>query len=297
MIVDPGADERLDKAFMALADPVRRRIIARPEHRPPNGQRVGRAVRDHETGHLQTYSGTRSRGFGHSQPRSPEAAGTSQRRNSRGFDRLDRPLSTDPRTTVPQARSPTQHHTEGDLAMATTNPVTITAPEGVPYIDITREFDAPVSAVFAAHSNPDLVKQWLGPNGYEMEIDEYEFVSGGRYKYVPSQPRGRRVPVQRCISRCSRERLCHPDLRIRGISRRRQHRIDHVRGSGQWTHPPLRPFRISEPRSARRNDREQYGARRHRRLRTPGQDRRATLTTCLPEPPQRKAVSWTGPSK
>lgn len=29
MIVDPGADERLDKAFMALADPVRRRIIAR----------------------------------------------------------------------------------------------------------------------------------------------------------------------------------------------------------------------------------------------------------------------------
>lgn len=43
--------------------------------------------------------------------------------------------------------------------MATTNPVSITAPEGVPYIDITREFDAPVSAVFAAHSNPELVKQ------------------------------------------------------------------------------------------------------------------------------------------
>ena len=29
MIVDPEADDRLDKAFMALADPVRRRIIAR----------------------------------------------------------------------------------------------------------------------------------------------------------------------------------------------------------------------------------------------------------------------------
>lgn len=29
MIVDPGADDRLDKAFMALADPVRRQIIAR----------------------------------------------------------------------------------------------------------------------------------------------------------------------------------------------------------------------------------------------------------------------------
>ena len=29
MIVDPKAEERLDRAFMALADPVRRRIIAR----------------------------------------------------------------------------------------------------------------------------------------------------------------------------------------------------------------------------------------------------------------------------
>ena len=74
--------------------------------------------------------------------------------------------------------------------MSTTNPVTITAPEGVPFIDITREFDAPVSAVFAAHSNPELVKQWLGPNGYEMDIEEYNFVSGGRYKYIHRDPEG-----------------------------------------------------------------------------------------------------------
>lgn len=180
--------------------------------------------------------------------------------------------------------------------MATTNPVTITAPEGVPYIDITREFDAPVSAVFAAHSNPDLVKQWLGPNGYEMEIDEYEFVSGGRYKYVHRNPEGEEfrfngvfhvVRENDFAIRPSNTR----DFPTSSASNRSRSRI------WQWTHPPLRPFRISEPRSARRNDREQYGARRHRRLRTPGQDRRATLTTCLPEPPQRKAVTWTGPSK
>jgi DNA-binding transcriptional ArsR family regulator len=29
MIVDPAADDRLDRAFAALADPVRRRIVAR----------------------------------------------------------------------------------------------------------------------------------------------------------------------------------------------------------------------------------------------------------------------------
>lgn len=34
MIVDPSADERLDRAFMALADPVRRRIVARLSRGP-----------------------------------------------------------------------------------------------------------------------------------------------------------------------------------------------------------------------------------------------------------------------
>jgi DNA-binding transcriptional ArsR family regulator len=34
MIVDPSADDRLDRAFMALADPVRRGIIARLSRGP-----------------------------------------------------------------------------------------------------------------------------------------------------------------------------------------------------------------------------------------------------------------------
>ncbi|MFB6612168.1 ArsR/SmtB family transcription factor [Agromyces sp. NPDC056379] len=34
MIFDPGADDRLDRAFMALADPVRRGIIARLSRGP-----------------------------------------------------------------------------------------------------------------------------------------------------------------------------------------------------------------------------------------------------------------------
>ncbi len=38
-----------------------------------------------------------------------------------------------------------------------TKSVTITAPEGVPFIEFEREFDAPVAAVFRAHQDPDLV--------------------------------------------------------------------------------------------------------------------------------------------
>ncbi|HEY4151776.1 MAG TPA: polyketide cyclase, partial [Pseudolysinimonas sp.] len=37
-----------------------------------------------------------------------------------------------------------------------TNPVTITAPDGLPFVDIEREFDAPVAAVFNAYRDPAL---------------------------------------------------------------------------------------------------------------------------------------------
>lgn len=71
-----------------------------------------------------------------------------------------------------------------------TNSVTITAPEGVPFIDIEREFDAPVAALFRAHSEPELVRQWLGPNGYEMDIEHWDFTSGGGYRYVHKDGKG-----------------------------------------------------------------------------------------------------------
>ena len=76
------------------------------------------------------------------------------------------------------------------MTTETTNPVTITAPEGLPFVDIVREFDAPVTAVFAAHRDPELVKQWLGPNGYEMVIDHWDFRPQGGYRYVHTDPEG-----------------------------------------------------------------------------------------------------------
>lgn len=70
------------------------------------------------------------------------------------------------------------------MTETTHNPVKIEAPEGVPFIEIVREFDAPVEAVYRAHTEPELVKQWLGPHGYEMEIVEYDGRTGGRYRYI-----------------------------------------------------------------------------------------------------------------
>jgi uncharacterized protein YndB with AHSA1/START domain len=65
-----------------------------------------------------------------------------------------------------------------------TNPLEVEAPAGVPFIDWEREFDAPVEAVFRAHKEPDLVKQWLGPREHEMDIESYDFRTGGRYRYL-----------------------------------------------------------------------------------------------------------------
>jgi len=65
-----------------------------------------------------------------------------------------------------------------------TNALQVSAPEGLPFTDFDREFDAPVDAVFKAHKEPDLVKQWMGPSDYESDIEVYEFRTGGRWRYV-----------------------------------------------------------------------------------------------------------------
>ena len=60
----------------------------------------------------------------------------------------------------------------------------IDAPAGVPFVDITREFDAPLELVRRAWTDPDLVKQWLGPRRFEMVIERWEPRAGGAYRYI-----------------------------------------------------------------------------------------------------------------
>ena len=70
------------------------------------------------------------------------------------------------------------------------NTLKVTAPEGVPFVDFEREFDAPVDAVFRAHQDPALVAQWMGPDGYEAEMKEWDFRTGGAWNYVHRDPEG-----------------------------------------------------------------------------------------------------------
>ena len=71
-----------------------------------------------------------------------------------------------------------------------THALSIQAPVDTLAMEFTREFDAPVAAVFRAHAEPELVKQWLGPSRNEMDIERWDFRTGGGYRYVHRGPDG-----------------------------------------------------------------------------------------------------------
>ena len=63
------------------------------------------------------------------------------------------------------------------------NPTTITAEPGTPFVELTREFNATAAAVFRAHTDPALYRQWLGPRTMQLDHLELEARPGGRWRY------------------------------------------------------------------------------------------------------------------
>jgi uncharacterized protein YndB with AHSA1/START domain len=61
---------------------------------------------------------------------------------------------------------------------------TINVPEGLPIIEIVREFDAPPANVYRAHVDPDLAMQWLGPRDITSKVDHWDARTGGSWRYV-----------------------------------------------------------------------------------------------------------------
>ena len=74
--------------------------------------------------------------------------------------------------------------------MSSKNKTTINVEPGKQELFIIREFDAPRALVYKAHIDPNLYVQWLGPRGYEMELETFEPHSGGRYRYIHKDESG-----------------------------------------------------------------------------------------------------------
>lgn len=56
--------------------------------------------------------------------------------------------------------------------------------EGDTHVVVTRRFAAPPEAVFRAHTEPELIRQWLlGPDGWSMPVCINEARPGGKIRY------------------------------------------------------------------------------------------------------------------
>jgi uncharacterized protein YndB with AHSA1/START domain len=64
------------------------------------------------------------------------------------------------------------------------NELIIEAPEGLPFLDYSREFEAPVSALFRAYTEPDVFELWFGPEGLPLEVHRFDAQTGGGFRYV-----------------------------------------------------------------------------------------------------------------
>ncbi|MDG4823149.1 SRPBCC domain-containing protein [Asanoa sp. WMMD1127] len=68
----------------------------------------------------------------------------------------------------------------------------IVAEPGVPQVVVTREFAAPARKLLRAHTEPDLLARWLGPDWLKITVDVLEPRDGGRWRYTHTDPSGER---------------------------------------------------------------------------------------------------------
>jgi uncharacterized protein YndB with AHSA1/START domain len=94
--------------------------------------------------------------------------------------------------------------------------VTVSTPSDFE-IAITREFDASRQLVWAAHTQPELLKCWAaGPAGWEMAVCEMDFCVGGAGRWVLRGPGGSEMQLRGIHTeivvgeRLSRTEVCEP---------------------------------------------------------------------------------------
>jgi uncharacterized protein YndB with AHSA1/START domain len=90
--------------------------------------------------------------------------------------------------------------------MTTTTQATIEADQRLPVIRITRDFSATPAQLLAAHTDPALFAQWIGPDGMETEIATWDARDGGEWRF--SQRRdGQEYRFRGCFHEVSERRI------------------------------------------------------------------------------------------
>lgn len=63
----------------------------------------------------------------------------------------------------------------------------VTVGEDVPNVAVVREFDATPERVFRAFVDPDLFAKWVGPHEVSTNINHWNAVTGGAYRWANLQ--------------------------------------------------------------------------------------------------------------
>jgi uncharacterized protein YndB with AHSA1/START domain len=66
----------------------------------------------------------------------------------------------------------------------TTGTTTYVVEPGSHALEMTREFNAPAAALLRAHTEPELLVQWLGPRRLQTRVERLEARDGGRWRLV-----------------------------------------------------------------------------------------------------------------
>jgi uncharacterized protein YndB with AHSA1/START domain len=63
----------------------------------------------------------------------------------------------------------------------------IEADDDIPLIRITRDFRATPAQLMKAHTDPELFARWVGPDGMDTKILEWDARNGGSWRYVAAR--------------------------------------------------------------------------------------------------------------
>ncbi|MDT5221516.1 MAG: hypothetical protein QOF15_3621 [Mycobacterium sp.] len=63
----------------------------------------------------------------------------------------------------------------------------IEADNDIPLIRITRDFHATPAQLMKAHTDPELFARWVGPDGMDTKILEWDARNGGSWRYVAAR--------------------------------------------------------------------------------------------------------------
>jgi uncharacterized protein YndB with AHSA1/START domain len=90
--------------------------------------------------------------------------------------------------------------------MTTATQATIEADERLPVIRITRDFAATAAQLLAAHTDPELFVQWVGPDGMETEVAVWDARDGGEWGFVQRRD-GEEYRFRGCFHEVSERRV------------------------------------------------------------------------------------------